>query len=64
MFCEEFTFKHFNISLLNPQQLKEFGVKFRLREIGRIFLTKIRNSKLWKMPKISKFQRGDVTILN
>jgi len=31
---------------------KVFGVKFSLREIGRIFSIKIRNFKLWKMPKL------------
>jgi len=37
---------------VNPLQPKEFGVKFSLREIGRIFFTKIlRNFKLFKMPK-------------
>jgi len=37
---------------LNPLQPKVFGVKFSFREIGRIFLTKIRNLKLFKMPKL------------
>ena len=36
---------------LNPLQPKVFGVKFSLREIRSIFLTKIRNFKLFKMPK-------------
>ena len=37
----------FNI-FFNPLQPKVFGVKFSLREIGRIFLTKIRSFKLLK----------------
>jgi len=36
---------------LSPSRGGEFGVKFSLREIGRIFHIKIRNFKLWKMPK-------------
>jgi len=40
---------------LNPLQPKVFRVKFSLREIGRIFSTKIRNSKLRKMPKLLNF---------
>jgi len=35
----------------NPLQPKVFWVKFSLREIGRIFFTKIRNFKPFKMPK-------------
>jgi len=42
--------------VVNPLQPKVFGVKFRLREIGRIFSTKIRNFKLWKMPKLVDFR--------
>ena len=38
--------------LVNPLQPEVFGVKFSLREIGRVFLTKIRNFKLFKMPKL------------
>jgi len=35
----------------NTQQPKVFGVKFSLREIEKIFPSKTRNFKLWKMPK-------------
>jgi len=34
---------------------KVFGMKFSLREVGGIFSTKIRNFKLWKMPKLLNF---------
>jgi len=37
---------------INPLQLKVYGVKFSLSELGRIFFTKIRNCKLFKMPKL------------
>jgi len=40
-----------NITLVNPLQPEVFGVKFSLREIGRIFFIKIRNFMIWKMPK-------------
>jgi len=36
----------------NPLQPKVFGVKFSLRETERIFFTKIRKFKLFKMPKL------------
>jgi len=41
------------------------GVKFSLREIGRISPTEIRNLKLWKMPKflILGFQKGDIFLI-
>ena len=52
---ENMNFNSINFSdevVLNPLQPKVFGVKFSLREIGRIFfLTKIRNFTLFKMPK-------------
>jgi len=32
------------------------GVKLSLRELGRIFPTKTRNYKLWKMPKLLNFR--------
>jgi len=37
---------------VNPVQPKVFGVKFSLREIRRIFYSKIRYFKLFKMPKL------------
>jgi len=37
---------------INPLQSKVFEMKFSLREIRRIFLTKIRNFKLFKMPEL------------
>jgi len=43
------------IFAINPYSLKVFGVKFGLRKIGRIFSIKIRNIKLWKMPKLLNF---------
>jgi len=36
---------------LNQWEPKVFGVKFSLREIRRIFPTKLRTFKLWKMPR-------------
>jgi len=39
----------------NPLQPEVFGEKFSFREIGRIFSVKIRNFKLWKMPKLLNF---------
>jgi len=44
------------LNSINPLQPKVFGVKFRFREIGRIFPTKIRNFKLCKMPKLLNFR--------
>ena len=38
--------------MFNALQPKVFGVKFSLREIGRIFFTKIRNFKLFETPKL------------
>jgi len=43
----------------NPQQPKIFGVKFSLRAIKRIFLIKLRNSKLWKMSKLLNFRLSE-----
>jgi len=40
---------------LNLKQSIVFGEKVSLREIGRIFFVKIRNFKLWKMPKLLNF---------
>jgi len=42
--------------LVNPQQPKITGVKFSSEEIGRIFSTKIRDFKLWKMPQLLNFR--------
>jgi len=44
---------HFNV---NPQQPRVFRVKFSFREIGGTFSTKIRNFKLWEMPKLLNFR--------
>jgi len=41
---------------VNPWQPKVFGVKFSLREIRRTFPIKLRNLKLWKMPKLLIFR--------
>jgi len=41
--------------IIDPKQPKVFGVKFSLREIGGIFFIKIRNFKLWKIPKLINF---------
>jgi len=41
--------------LLNPWQPKVFGVKFRSRDIGKIFSTKIRIFKLRKITKLFNF---------
>jgi len=40
----------------NPKKPKVFGVKFSFRKIGRIFSTKVRNFKLWRMPKLLNFR--------
>ena len=48
-----------HLSCLNVvlyKHLKVFGVKFQLREIRRIFFTKIRYLKLRKMPKLLNFR--------
>jgi len=37
--------------VFNPEQSKEFRVKFCLGEIETIFSIKIRNFRLWKMSK-------------
>ena len=42
----------FSSSFVNPLQPKVLGVKFSLREIGRIFFTNIPNFKLFKMPNL------------
>jgi len=44
------------MATVNPQQQKVVGLKFSSREIENIFSTKIHNFKLWKTPKIIKFQ--------
>jgi len=40
------------LTSLNTLKPKVFEVKLSLREIGRIFSTKIRNFKLFKMRKL------------
>jgi len=42
--------------LLNPPKVYE--VKFSLREIERITSIKMRNFKLWELPKYFKVSRG------
>ena len=43
------------LSHINSHQPKVFGVKLSSIEIKRIFSTKIRNFKLFKMPKLPNF---------
>ena len=38
------------------QQPKVLGVKFSIREIEKIFSTKVRNFKLWEMAKLLNFR--------
>ena len=46
----------FAARVVNPQQPKEFGVKFSLREIRRTLPIKLRNFNIWKMPKVLNFR--------
>jgi len=51
-------------TIINQRQLKVFGVKFGLTEIGTIYTIKIRHFKFWEMLELSNFrsgfQRGDI----
>jgi len=41
---------------LVPLQPIVFGVKFSFKKMGRIFSIKIRNFKIWEMPKLLNFR--------
>jgi len=55
--CEELPLEPWFGAITLTQNSPSFGVKFSLRDIGRIFFpTKIRNIKLWEIPKLFNFR--------